>query len=210
MAATVNINGTVADANQVNANFSSLSSNALNRNGGTMLGTLNSRAVTPTSDATYDLATSGLRFRDGWFSRNGSFAGTLSVTGTLTLNGQTYTFPGAAGSNGYALTTNGSGTLSWAAAGCGTVTGKTANYNAVVCDIVEVTANTPTITLPAASTCSGTANRVGLKNDTANILTVARTGTDTIDGGTSYTTTGTQYESYDFVCNAAGNGWMVR
>lgn len=47
---------------------------------------------------------------------NGSFA-TASVTSTLTVNGVGYTFPAADGSSGYVLSTNGSGTLSWIAAG---------------------------------------------------------------------------------------------
>ncbi|NTU46041.1 hypothetical protein HGA88_00245 [Candidatus Roizmanbacteria bacterium] len=47
--------------------------------------------------------------------------GNIKVSGTTTFNGQTYTWPGASGSNGYALVTNGSGTLSWASAsGLGT------------------------------------------------------------------------------------------
>lgn len=102
------VNGTVADATQVNANFTALSSNALNRNGGTMLGTLNSRAVTPTSDATYDLGTNVLRFRDLWMSRN------LAVGGTTTFNSLAYTWPASQTAN-YFLQTNGSGTLAWAA-----------------------------------------------------------------------------------------------
>ena len=46
-------------------------------------------------------------------------AGTFKVSGSVTLNGQTYTFPSSAGTNGYALVTNGTGTLSWAAQGTG-------------------------------------------------------------------------------------------
>lgn len=103
----------------------------------------------------------------------------------------------------------------WAAAtnACyGVTIGKTASYGAALCDIVEITANSSiTITLPAASTCTSTANHIGLKNDVATApVIVARTGMDTIDGATSFTTPGVQYESYDFVCNAAGNGWMIR
>ena len=44
----------------------------------------------------------------------------LVIPGTTTLNTIAYTWPGADGSNGQQLTTNGSGTLSWAAAGSGT------------------------------------------------------------------------------------------
>lgn len=102
------VNGTVADASQVNANFSALSSNALNRNGGTMLGTLNSRALTPTSDATYDVGTSSLRYRDGFFSRN------VTIAGTTILNALTYTWPASQSVASY-LANNGSGTLSWTA-----------------------------------------------------------------------------------------------
>lgn len=42
--------------------------------------------------------------------------GDLKLTGTTTFNGVAYTWPSADGGNGYVLSTNGSGTLSWAAA----------------------------------------------------------------------------------------------
>jgi hypothetical protein len=102
------VNLTIADAAQVNANFSALSSNALNRNGGTMLGTLNSRALTPTADATYDVGTSSLRYRDGFFSRN------VTIAGTTILNALTYTWPASQSVASY-LANNGSGTLAWTA-----------------------------------------------------------------------------------------------
>ncbi|HBY05948.1 TPA: hypothetical protein DEG75_03300 [Candidatus Dependentiae bacterium] len=44
---------------------------------------------------------------------NGS-ANTVSLAAPATLTNYTFTFPTTAGTNGYALTTNGSGTLSWA------------------------------------------------------------------------------------------------
>jgi hypothetical protein len=59
---------TVADPDQVNTNFSTLGSQALNRTGGTMTGTINSQAITPTVDATYALGTAPLRFTNGVFS----------------------------------------------------------------------------------------------------------------------------------------------
>jgi DNA-binding transcriptional MerR regulator len=40
-------------------------------------------------------------------------SGNLVLAGTTTLGTVTYTWPGSDGSNGYALTTNGAGTLSW-------------------------------------------------------------------------------------------------
>jgi hypothetical protein len=59
-------NGTVADATEVNANFTSIYSNALNRTGGTMTGTLNSRSVIPTAANTYDLGSAALPFQSGY------------------------------------------------------------------------------------------------------------------------------------------------
>lgn len=72
-------NGTTADANQVNANFTALANGALNRAAGTMTGTLNSRAVIPTSDATYDLGSSSFRFKDLWISGSICSGGTCST-----------------------------------------------------------------------------------------------------------------------------------
>lgn len=42
----------------------------------------------PLSDATYDLGTSSLKWRDLYLSRNATVGGTLAVTGTTTLAGQ--------------------------------------------------------------------------------------------------------------------------
>jgi hypothetical protein len=47
----------------------------------------------------------------------GSTTGTVTFQAAATTTGGTYTFPAADGTNGYALTTNGSGTLSWSAVG---------------------------------------------------------------------------------------------
>lgn len=182
-------------------------------------GTTSAPGIVSTSDQT-----TGLQLSVG--ALGASVAGTqrlLLNTSGLTLFGvsvvnssgnlQTAAFNGGSGASS---STYWRGDNSWAAianACYGVVVGKTANYGAALCDIVEFTANSGlTLTLPAASTCTATANHIGLKNDVAAAaVTVARTGsTDTIDGGTSFTTAGVQYESYDFVCNAAGAGWMVR
>jgi hypothetical protein len=52
-------------------------------------------------------------------SANVTIPNALTVAGTTALNGVTYTWPDADGSSGQQLQTNGSGTLSWAAAGSG-------------------------------------------------------------------------------------------
>lgn len=82
-------NNTVADAPQVNANFAALASNALNRNAGTMLGTLNSQAVVPTSDNTYDLGSSTFYFRDLYVKRTAFINGLRGCDVRLTLTSGT-------------------------------------------------------------------------------------------------------------------------
>ena len=47
----------------------------------------------------------------------GSTSGTVTFQAAATTTGGTYTFPAADGTSGYALTTNGSGTLSWSSVG---------------------------------------------------------------------------------------------
>lgn len=92
-----------------------------------------------------------------------------------------------------------------------TTVAKTASYSPALCELIEQTSGSSiTVTLPAASGCTTTRYRIGLKNDTANVMTIARTGSDTIDGATSFSTFGAQYESFEFVCNAAKTGWMIR
>lgn len=91
------VNGTVADATQVNANFTSLANNALNRTGGTMTGGLTTLAIAPTSTGASDIGTSGLKYKDLYlsgtitaasFSANTWTAGSgfgLSVSGPLPI-----------------------------------------------------------------------------------------------------------------------------
>lgn len=71
---------------QFTANFTNINDKALNRYAAVLRGTL---AVD--ADATYDLGASGTRFRDGFFSRNLTVAGTATLTSatltTLTCTG---------------------------------------------------------------------------------------------------------------------------
>lgn len=84
-------NGTTADADQVNANFAALVNNALNRAGGIMSGSLQTIDVLPVTTDVSDIGTNLKKYRDGWFSRNGAFGGTLTVTGTLASGTHTIT-----------------------------------------------------------------------------------------------------------------------
>lgn len=79
-------NNTIADPDQVNANFTQLGNLALNLTGGTMTGTLTSRNIVPSADATYALGDGTHRFTNAFFSGTvtaASFSG--FVTGAMTL-----------------------------------------------------------------------------------------------------------------------------
>lgn len=83
--------GTVILSAEVNTNFSTAYSNALNRTGGTMTGTLNTLHVLPIADNTHDLGSASYSFRnvfiDGTLTlATGSFT-TLNVSGVTSLNG---------------------------------------------------------------------------------------------------------------------------
>lgn len=59
--------GTVISSSEVNQNFATAYSNALNRTGGTMTGTLNARDILPVTDNTYDLGSAAFSWQDGFF-----------------------------------------------------------------------------------------------------------------------------------------------
>lgn len=206
--------GTVADPSQVNSNFSTVGNQALNRTGGTMTGTLTAQTITVASDATYDLGPDNThRFR------NENLSGTLNVGGATTLTGGVASSFSVTGTvtatqfsgSGATLTGIPLTGLAMNVEPAWNIIGKTANYTANFGDLIEILANQITVTLPAASTCSVTNYIVGIKNDTPNVQTVARNGADTIDYGVgNFSTSGIQYESYDFICNANHTGWLVR
>lgn len=107
--------------------------------------------------------------------------GTLSsvaVSGTTALNGVTYTWPVADGTNTYVLSTNGSGTLSWAAGGGGGtttnsltagtyLTGSPFNGSAAITFAVDAT---------DANTASKVVARDASGNFSAGTVTAALTG----------------------------------
>jgi hypothetical protein len=88
---------------------------------------------------------------------------------------------------------------------------KTADYTLTAWDQyveVDATAGAVTLTLPAANSASISLNNLGawyrvVKTDASgNAVTVARAGSDTINGGTTVSTT-TQYGCIDVHCVAA-------
>jgi len=86
---TFNANTTISSA-EVNANFSTIYANALDRTGGTMTGTLNARHVLPVADNTYDLGSSSYRWANLYVvgavnaASGGTFAAPVSVTSSTT------------------------------------------------------------------------------------------------------------------------------
>jgi len=63
-----------------------------------------------------------------------------------------------------------------------------------------------TITLPTADGCAGRQITIKKIDSTANIVTVACTGAQTIDGAATKTIS-TQYISYTFICT--GSNWEI-
>lgn len=90
------VNGTTADATQVNANFTALSANALNRAAGIFSGT-----ATPASDNTIDLGSGALRFANvyGTQFRGGGANLTALAAANITAGGVLPALDGSALTN---------------------------------------------------------------------------------------------------------------
>lgn len=82
---TFSPNTTILSA-QVNSNFSTLGTNAVNSTGDTMTGTLTCRNLAASTDATYDIGTSGVKFRQLFLS-GAATVGSLTSAGALTVSG---------------------------------------------------------------------------------------------------------------------------
>lgn len=82
-------------SSEVNSLFSTIYTNALNRTGGTMTGTLTTQGIVPSTHDTYDLGVTGTRFQDLWLEGNIDADGTLNVEGAVTLQ-STLALTGAA------------------------------------------------------------------------------------------------------------------
>jgi len=72
----------------VNQNFSTLGTNALNRTGGTMTGTLTTLGIVPTTNNASDIGASGTRYANV-YSVQGNFSGALTAGSTLAVTGAT-------------------------------------------------------------------------------------------------------------------------
>ena len=79
---TFSPNTTILSA-QVNANFSALGTDALNRTGDSMTGTLTTQSIAAASTATYDIGTTSVKFRAAYLS-GALTAGSLALSGAIT------------------------------------------------------------------------------------------------------------------------------
>lgn len=93
------------------------------------------------------VSSGGATVTDGLTVASGNF----STTGTTTFNTKAYTWPGTFGSNGQVLTSNGAGTLSWAAAG-GAVSSVSGTANQIT---VSPTTGATVVSLPSGGTLPG-------------------------------------------------------
>ncbi len=99
-------NGSVADADQVNANFTALGTQALNRTGGTMTGTLTAQQITPSVTNTYDLGTSSVLFRTGYLRTSlvlGQAAGNYTIAWNNPAANRALTLPDPGGADTFAF-----------------------------------------------------------------------------------------------------------
>lgn len=142
----------------------------------------------------------------------GTTSGTVTIAPAAAAGTWSWTLPTTGGTNGYALTTNGSGVSTWgkvdeALAVKRPYVAKNANYTITTSDfIVDCTANTFTITLPTAVGTSGDAQRYVIKNSGTGVITIATTSAQTIDGGASGVLTLVQWDSLVVFSN--NSNWL--
>lgn len=121
--------GTVSATDTILQSIQKLNGNdalALPLTGGTLTGTLTSRAITPSANATYDIGVTGTRYVNLWLSGNATVGGNVAATGTLAGSNYSGTSSGTnTGDQTITLTgdVTGSGTGSFATAMASSISG---------------------------------------------------------------------------------------
>lgn len=95
--------GTTIASAQVNTDFSTIYSNALNRTGGTMTGTLTAHDIAFAANNTYDIGASGTRAKKIW-AVDADFSGTTTISGTLSGSASSLSCTGCVGATELAST----------------------------------------------------------------------------------------------------------
>lgn len=227
-------NGTTADATQVTQNFTdiinsmtdgtkSFSIDALTCAGSatlngavtlgngtpddiTVLGSLAGSIPIKTNNS-FDIGSATLGLAGVYLGSAGGF--TTRVIGGATSS-WTLTLPATAGSDGQALTTNGSGVGSWASASGLSVVTKaaadspytaTSSNDVILCNAV---AGAITVNLPAVSGSNRKTFRIKKTDASENAVTIDGASSELIDGAATVTLT-EQNESITLVCD--GSAW---
>jgi len=175
--------------------------NAVRRDGDTLVGTLNTRALVPTANITYDIGTSTMRYKDIYLSGNTINLGDLQ----LTTNGTSFSV------------SNSTGGVFASALGNTTITG-TANVSTGVNVGANVNLSTSQINVGNSTVnavVTATSIRVGNSSVYSNITSTAVTsnGTLSVTGAATFSNTvamGTEYLSPQTgMRNRIINGAMV-
>lgn len=135
-----------------------------------------------------------------WVASTATWPGTC-VTNSMIYANTTNSYAQLATVNSAVLTTTSAGVPTWATTTpiWQTVATKTTTYSALITDCVLLADTTTagfTITLPAASAKTGLRLHFKKTSADANILTIARAGADTFEGGGTSVTRTTQFGSY--------------
>jgi hypothetical protein len=210
----VAING--GDITTTSASATIFNTNATTINLGGAATSLVIGATTGTTQVRNDLqlnAQSDLRFADSDSSNYVAFQAPATVSVDVT-----WTLPSADGTSGQVLSTNGSGTLSWATASGGgglTWTATTADATMAVDNgyLANKSIGTLTLTLPTTAAVGKTIRVSGMQN----VWKIAQNASQIIHFGKSDTTTGTggylqstnARDAVELVCCVANNEWNV-
>jgi hypothetical protein len=137
----------------------------------------------------------------------------LDVTGNIRFSGALMP-NNTAGTSGQVLTSAGAGAVpTWTTPSGSSTTStlayvaKTANYTIVSATdyLVDVTANSVTITLPTAASITG--QRFVVKNSSTGVVTINTTSSQTVDSYASGALTISQYQSLTLMSN--GSNWIL-
>ncbi len=187
----------------IKAGLSSAGGAPLKFASGTLLSTAEAGAVEYNTDTLYfTIATGTVRKKVALYDDSSGATGDLyyrDSSGALTRLGVV--------SNGKTLRTV-SGVPAWSDAILATAS-KTADYTIAGTDVVifaDGTSNNVTITLPTASAFTGYRFYVKRIDNAAHTVSIARSGSDTIDGGTSVSLD-LQYTSLTLISN--GSAWYI-
>jgi hypothetical protein len=228
-------NGTVADATEVNQNFTDvinglsdgtkdISIAALTvagtatLNGAVNLGNATGDDLTftglaasdfkPKTDATYYLGSSSLGWLGAYLGRNSNRV--LLQNNASASASWTFTFPVNAGVAGQSLVNQGSGTQAWKY-NCIDTAAKSADYTVTDTDMIKVVlmttgASDRTVTLPTAADNPGRVLVCKKVDSGAGKLIIDGEGSETIDGALT-NTIASQYGYIKIVCD--GTNWHI-